>query len=119
MALEVLERYEDAIASFDKAIEFNPNSYKAFNSKGYLLVQLERDEEALESFEQALKIQPNYANAYYNKAICYSLQGQVKLALDNLQQAIKFNPKYRQEAQTDPEFEEIANDKRFRRLVEG
>ncbi len=56
MALEVLEKYEDAIASFDKTIELNPNSSKAWNSKGYLLVQLERDDEALACFDKALEL---------------------------------------------------------------
>lgn len=119
MALEVLEKYEEAIASFDKTIELNPDSYKAWNSKGYLLVQLERDEEALASFDKALEINSTYAPAYYNKALFYALQGQLKLTLENLQKAIDINPRYKQDALAEPDFAEIAKSQRFQKLVNG
>lgn len=117
--MQVLERYEEAIATFDKVIELNPNSYKAWNYRGYILVNLERDEEALDSFDRALNIHPKAAEVYYNKAICYALQEQVKLAVKNLKQAILLNQKYREEARTEPDFEAIADHKQFKALIEG
>jgi tetratricopeptide (TPR) repeat protein len=85
LALQELERYDSAIASFAEVIKLQPKSYKAWNNKGYTLVRLGRDEEAIACFDKALEINPNYASAYYNKAACYALQQQVQLALENLQ----------------------------------
>jgi len=95
LALEELEEYDIAIASFDKVIELKPDSYKAWNHRGYGLVRLGRDEEALLCFDKALSIQPDYANAYYSKAACYALQRKVELALLNLHTAIDLNPSYK------------------------
>jgi tetratricopeptide (TPR) repeat protein len=114
-----LERYEDAIVCFGKAIKLKPDSYKAWNNRGYALVRLGRDDEAIESFDKALGMKPDYASAYYNKAACYALQRQVELALENLQRAVEINPNYKEEASTDIDFDEIASDKRFRQFVAG
>ena len=119
LALGVLERYEDAISAFEKAIELNPESHKAWNYKGEMLVKLEKEQEAIESFDRATQIEPKYAPAYYNKATCFALQEQVKSAIENLEQAIRINPKYRQEAKSDRDFEAISEDDRFWQLVEG
>jgi tetratricopeptide (TPR) repeat protein len=117
LALEELEEYDIAIASFDKVIELKPDSYKAWNHRGYGLVRLGYDEEALLCFDKALSIQPDYANAYYNKAACYALQRKVELAIENLQTAIDLNPSYKEDAETDIDFDEIAQDKRFGQLI--
>jgi len=117
LALEELEEYDMAIASFDKVIDLKPDSYKAWNHRGYSLVRLGRDEEALLCFDKALSIQPDYANAYYNKAACYALQRKVELAVENLHTAIDLNPSYKEDAETDIDFDEIAQDKRFGQLL--
>ena len=75
------------------------------------------DDDAIESFDQALKINPDYPNAFYNKAACYALQRQVELAVDNLQQAINLNPQYQEQAKTDIDFDDIANEPHFQKLV--
>jgi tetratricopeptide (TPR) repeat protein len=119
LSLQVLERYEDAVASFDKVIELDSQSHKAWNYKGYMLVQLEKDQEALECFDNALEIKPDFAAAFYNKASCYALQAEVKLAAQNLQQAIDLNPRYREEVKSDPDFEGLVDNDRFWDLMEG
>lgn len=117
MALIELEEYEEAIASFDQALELQPNSPKIWDKRGYSLVRLGRDDEAITSFNQALEIKPEYASAYYNKAACYAMQGDVNSSLENLQQAIILNPKYKEDAATDIDFDEIAGDEKFKQLI--
>ncbi|MEO0844379.1 MAG: tetratricopeptide repeat protein, partial [Cyanobacteria bacterium J06643_5] len=116
MALEMLERYEDAVTSFDKAIEFNPTP-KAWDKRGYVLIELEKDEEALRSFEKALELDPNYASAFYNRAISYSYQAKVDEAIEDLKKAIELNEKYKEDAVNDPDFEGVAEDDKFKELV--
>ncbi|WP_414754840.1 tetratricopeptide repeat protein [Anabaena sp. CCY 9910] len=117
LALIELEEYEEAIASFDKALELQPNSAKIWDKRGYTLVRLGRDDEAITSFNQALEIKPEYASAYYNKAVCYALQRDVESSLENLQKSITLNPKYKEDAATDIDFDEIADDEKFKQLI--
>ena len=54
-----LGRYEEAILSYDKAIEFKPDDHEAWNNRGNALGNLGRNEEALKSYQQALTINQN------------------------------------------------------------
>ena len=110
---------EDAVASFDKALEFQPNSPKIWDKRGYTLVMLGEDDQAIISFDKALEIKPDYSSAYYNKAACYALQRKIELALENLQKAIEFNPSYREDAVNDIDFDEIKNDPGFQTLIKS
>ncbi|MEB3182193.1 MAG: tetratricopeptide repeat protein [Nostocaceae cyanobacterium] len=75
-----MERYSEAIACYDKGIQFQPDCFKAWNKRGYALVRLGDESEAIDSFNRALKIKPDYADADYNTDACYALQGEVELA---------------------------------------
>ncbi|MGD1714055.1 tetratricopeptide repeat protein, partial [Dapis sp. BLCC M172] len=55
-ALENLERYEEAIAAYEKAIEIQPDYYYTWDSKGIALINLERYEEAIAAYEKAIEI---------------------------------------------------------------
>ncbi|MBD2604777.1 tetratricopeptide repeat protein [Scytonema hofmannii FACHB-248] len=49
-------RYEEAIASYDKAIEIKPDFYEAWLYRGEALTNLGRIEEAIHDYEQSLEI---------------------------------------------------------------
>jgi tetratricopeptide (TPR) repeat protein len=53
LSLMDVERYEDAIASFDLMAEQEPGSYRVYYSQGLAYYYLGRYEEALESYDQA------------------------------------------------------------------
>ncbi|BDA65900.1 hypothetical protein CAL7716_000660 [Calothrix sp. PCC 7716] len=46
-----LGRFEEAIASYDKAVEIKPDFYEAWNNRGNALRNLERFEEAIISYD--------------------------------------------------------------------
>jgi len=117
IALDALGRKEEAVQSYDQAVEINPDYYEAWNNRGYALSALGRKEEAVQSYDQALNIKPDFANAYYNKACCYGLQEKIDLAIETLQQAINLDSDYQEMAKTDPDFDRIRNDDRFRALI--
>jgi tetratricopeptide (TPR) repeat protein len=54
-----LGRWEKALAAYNKAIHFQPNSCDAWTYKGLMLHLLGREEEANASFFKALEINPN------------------------------------------------------------
>ncbi|MCY7273764.1 MAG: tetratricopeptide repeat protein [Phormidesmis sp. CAN_BIN44] len=117
LALSALGRKEEAIQSYDKAVDIKPDKHEAWSNRGVALSTLGRNEDAIQSFDQALRIQPDFASAYYNKACCYGLQGTIDLAIEILRQAITLDSNYQNMAKTDPDFDRIRNDDRFRALI--
>ena len=49
----MLERYDDALASADRALELAPDSAHAWRQRGCALAELEQTEEALTAFAKA------------------------------------------------------------------
>ena len=62
-ALQALNQRKQALAAFDKVIELEPSSYRAWTYRGLLLNALHREDEANTSFFKALEINPNYSLA--------------------------------------------------------
>jgi tetratricopeptide (TPR) repeat protein len=52
-------RYEEALASYNKAIELQPSGFAAWISHGNALAELSRYEEAFISYDKAIELNPN------------------------------------------------------------
>ena len=63
------EKYEEAIKSFDKALEINPHYSKAWNNKGIVLAKLKKYNDAIKCYDNALNIEPSNEYAIKNKLI--------------------------------------------------
>ena len=68
-ALAKLKNFDEAIASFDKALAINPNNTKALNEKGDALLKLKNFDEAIASFDKALARNPNNTDALNGKGV--------------------------------------------------
>jgi tetratricopeptide (TPR) repeat protein len=116
----ILEEYEEAITSYDKALQFKPDKDSAWYNRGVALFNLGRYGEAITCYDKVLQIKPDNYSAWYNKACCYTLQSNHEDALSSLSRAIELNPeKYREMVKTDLHFESIRENKRFKALVLG
>jgi len=62
-----LNDFEKSIASFDKAIELDPNDAVAYNNRGGTKRELGQYEQAIADFDKAIELNPNYAVAYLNR----------------------------------------------------
>ena len=93
-AFKDLKRYEDAIASYNKAIEIDINYAEIHNNKGNALKSLERYDEAIESYDKAIKIKSDYAFAYNNKGNALKNLERYDEAIESYDKAIKINPNY-------------------------
>uniref|UniRef100_UPI00117774EA TPR end-of-group domain-containing protein n=1 Tax=Calothrix rhizosoleniae TaxID=888997 RepID=UPI00117774EA len=118
-ALGNLGRYEEALASYDKAVVIKPDYHEAWYNRGYALGNVGRYEEALASYDKALAIKPDLHLAWYNKARCYVLQNQLDQGLENLSKAIHLNSECGEWAKTDSDFDIIRDDARFVALIQG
>jgi tetratricopeptide (TPR) repeat protein len=92
VCLYVLKRYEQALASYDKALEFKSGYHYVWSFRGYTLDDLGRLEEAVASFDQALKFQPDLHDAWYNRGIALGKLGRLEEAVASFDQALKFQP---------------------------
>ena len=63
-----LNKYDEAIRAFDKAIEINPNDSDAWNEKGIALGKLKYDE-AIKAYDKAIEINPQDSNAWDGKGM--------------------------------------------------
>ena len=67
--LSDLKHFEDALASYDRALAIKPDFAGALNNRGIALQELKRFDDALESHERALAILPDFAGALNNRGL--------------------------------------------------
>lgn len=63
------EKYESAIASFDRALRCKPDYSEALSQRGFALGSLGRHTEAIASFDKALTIRPGACWLWHNRGI--------------------------------------------------
>jgi Flp pilus assembly protein TadD len=84
--------FEKAIASWEKALQINPNLSEAWHNRGSALGRLGQYEEAVDSFQSALVIDPNNYQAWNDRAhALYQLQNWTE-AIDSWNKALKIMP---------------------------
>jgi tetratricopeptide (TPR) repeat protein len=88
-----LKRHQDALESFDKALELDAEYADAWNSRSIVLCALGRLAEALESFDRALELDPKNAVAWNGRGMAlYDLQ-RLAEALESFDRALELDPK--------------------------
>ena len=98
-ALRALNRPEEAIGQYQKALAVWPRDFNARNNLADVLLMLGRTEEAVAHFEQALAVRPDSAEAHFNL-------GNVLLGLDRHQEAMA---RYEQALAIQPNYAEAHN----------
>ena len=84
--------FDKAIASWEKALQIDPNLSEAWHNRGSALGRLGKYSEAVESFQKALTINPNNYQAWNDRAhALYQLKNWAAAA-DSWSNAIKITP---------------------------
>ncbi len=92
VALGNLGRVEEAIASYDKALEIKPEDDVTWKNRGVALGKLGRLEEAIVSFDKALKFNPDLHEAWYNRGLALGNLGRVEEAIASFDKALEIKP---------------------------
>ncbi len=92
MALSKLELYEQAVASFDRALQYDSNTYNAWYCKGNALFYLKRYKEAIDCYEQAANIRPDSYAAWENCGLALSKLELYEPAIYSLNHALEIQP---------------------------
>ncbi|MCW6509145.1 tetratricopeptide repeat-containing sulfotransferase family protein [Lichenifustis flavocetrariae] len=96
VALANLARFQESLASFDRAVALNNGFAAAHSNRGNVLKDLGRVEEALRSYKKATKLNPLAADAFNNQGVALKLLGRRVEALVSYDKAISLKPDYMQ-----------------------
>ena len=80
-SFEDLDEHEQAIASYDKSIEFKPDQHEAWYNRGNSLVHLGRYEDAIASYDQSIEFKFNKHEAWYSRGVSFDNLGRYEDAI--------------------------------------
>jgi Flp pilus assembly protein TadD len=87
-----LERYDEAMQSYDRALALTPNDLSILKDRGAALGFLQRNEEALECFDRALSLKPDDPYFLYKRGNALSDLDRHEEALACLDRAFELAP---------------------------
>jgi CHAT domain-containing protein/Flp pilus assembly protein TadD len=85
-----------AIASYNQAIELQPEFSEYWFNRGLTLFHLERFDEAIASYETATQLKPDFYKAWYNRGGTLGELGYFEEAIASFDKAIEIKPDYQE-----------------------
>ena len=73
--LQDLHRYDEAMASLDRALALRPDHATNWLNRGNLHFETARTDDALAAYDRAIALQPDYAEAHFARASLYLIDG--------------------------------------------
>lgn len=86
--------YSAALASFNVAVQLNPELPGVYYERGFAKVKLDDHEGALRDFETQIKVASGYFGGYYGRGLVERQKQQYDFALRDLNEAIRLNPRF-------------------------
>jgi tetratricopeptide (TPR) repeat protein len=106
-ALCSLERYEESLECYDRALGLYPTNPKLWDDKASLLEYFIADyEKGAEAYDKAFELDPSNIEALHRKGICYDALGKEKEAIATYEMAIELFEKRLKEFPNDKETKE-------------
>ncbi|SKA06013.1 Predicted O-linked N-acetylglucosamine transferase, SPINDLY family [Enhydrobacter aerosaccus] len=94
LALQELQRFDEALACHQRALELEPDAAESLNNRGNVLLALNRPEEALADYDEALRRNPDFALAHNNRGNALQALGRVDEALAAYDRALQLMPDF-------------------------
>jgi tetratricopeptide (TPR) repeat protein len=94
MAEAESDQPEEALKSFEKLTELQPNESGNWVGKGEMLVALKRAGEALKAFDQAIRLNPKHEAAWNDRGGVLLRLGKYDEAIQSYDQSIELAPKW-------------------------
>jgi tetratricopeptide (TPR) repeat protein len=85
-----IDKYQEAITDFSKAIEFSSDFATAYNNRGFSYAKLDKHDTAIKDYTKAIELDPNDMDAYRNRADIYDV-------LERYNEAISVTPNFSQQ----------------------
>jgi protein O-GlcNAc transferase len=93
-AFKDLGQFDNAVASYRRALGIKPDLVEAHNNLGLALQELGQFDGPEASYRRALKIKPDYAEAHYNLGNILNLLGQFDGAAESYRRALQIKPDF-------------------------
>jgi tetratricopeptide (TPR) repeat protein len=87
-----LEKYEEALADFSRALELNPEEAAYYSNRSKAYFQLEKYEEALADYSRAIELNPEEADYYSDRGRAYRQLKKYEEALVDFNRALELDP---------------------------
>ncbi|MEZ6142478.1 MAG: tetratricopeptide repeat protein [Zavarzinella sp.] len=87
-----LEKYDEALKDYSKALELSPTSVGWYNNRGLIYRRQKKYDKALADFNQALTLSPDYVLVIRNRASAYRDMKKFDLARKDLEEIIRLEP---------------------------
>lgn len=87
-------QYEQALASYDRVIDLNPNNVEALNNRALTLSNLGRDDDALADYNRSLQLRPDKMEILSNRGNALSHLGRYNDALADFTRAFQLHPNH-------------------------
>ncbi|MEM8652559.1 MAG: tetratricopeptide repeat protein, partial [Pseudomonadota bacterium] len=117
-----LNQISEAVTSFEKAVQIEPNYLDALNNLGNALKRQKKYAQAENAFDRAIKCEPRFYFAHYNKGLLLQAQQQPERAKTCFEDCLKYKPDWfkaiyqlGQIAESEGNFDEAA--KRYRSVI--
>ena len=117
-ALSRINKLDDAVIAYDKAIGLDPARAEPWNGKGLAYAEKKAWDDAIDHYDESLRRNPDYAEALYNRGNAWTGKQKWKQAIANYEQAIRLKPDYKEAIHnravalalqsSDAEFKELA-----------
>jgi Flp pilus assembly protein TadD len=85
-------QYQQAVATWNQALELSPDDAKAHNSRGVALAATGGTADAAAEYRKAMELEPDYADSYSNLGILYAQSGDLEHSIPLLQKALELSP---------------------------
>ncbi|CCQ51184.1 TPR domain protein, putative component of TonB system [Crocosphaera watsonii WH 8502] len=89
-----LGRFEEAITSFEKALEIKPDYYSAWHNRGVALSNLQRFNEDIASYDKALQLKPDLHQAWYYRGNTLGNLRRLDEAIASYDKALQLKPDF-------------------------
>ena len=90
-ALRLMERGDEAMASYDRALRLQPDNTRALKGRGLILWKSHRREEALACYEHLLRLEPDYADGWIMKGAALGDLSRDEEAIASYRKALEFD----------------------------
>ncbi len=94
LAYGLAQKYDQAVADFNKALSIDPDNAEAYNNKGLYLTEKGVIDSAIVCFDKAISLKKGFYQAFYNKGNAYAKAGNFTEAIKQYQESIKIKPGY-------------------------
>ena len=88
-----LQRYKDALTTYEKAVKIRPDYAQAWNGQAKTLSELKEDQLALAAYDKAIQIQPNYLEAWSERGFVLNKLQRYQEAIASFDKALKLENK--------------------------